>query len=222
MREHLIRLGCPARKIRVVRIGVDVSAIRFAPNPPSDHLTVLQAARLVEKKGVDVAIRAFAAAQRRASLAKLIIVGDGPERRRLEILASELGVADQVRFLGALPYDEYQRVLACAHIGIQPSRIAEDGDTEGGAPTVLIEMQAAGLPIVGTRHADIPFVVAHPENLVDEEDVGGLASVLIRLANTPTSVWGQRAVEARAFVARHHDAPRVAKEIAAVYREALR
>ena len=221
MATTLARIGCPEEKIRIVRIGLDVEGVAFSPRTPAGKLTVIQTARLIPKKGVDLSLRAFAAARAELGEAELLIVGDGEERERLEALAAELGLGDTVRFLGSLSYAEYQQAMAGADIGLQPSRVAPDGDTEGGAPTVLIEMQAAGLAVLGSRHADLPFVVAHHDGLVEEEDVAGLADGLVRVARLDPERLRKRADEARAFVEREHDARRTGAQIEEVYREAL-
>jgi colanic acid/amylovoran biosynthesis glycosyltransferase len=219
MAAQLAGLGCPASRIRVVRIGVDTAQFPFAPPRRSRPLVVLQACRFVEKKGVDLSIRAFAAARRRLGPSELWLVGDGELRPELESLVLRLGLSGSVRFLGMLSADEYREVVGQAHICLQPSRVASDGDSEGGAPTVLLEMQAAGVPIVSTRHADIPFVVAEPARLVAEEDVEGLAQEVVRLALLDEAEWFAEAERGRKFVSRH-DALVVAAELEKVYREA--
>jgi colanic acid/amylovoran biosynthesis glycosyltransferase len=221
MGEHLAELGCPRSKIRTVRIGLDLAQFRFAPKPRSRPLVIVQACRFVEKKGVDLSIRAFAAARSRLGRSELLLVGDGELRSELESLAAQLGVADSIRFLGMLSHAEYQQAIQRADVCIQPSRVAQDGDTEGGAPTVLLEMQAVGIPLVSTVHADIPFVVADPSRLAAEEDVDALADELVRLNELSAGEWTAAAEKGRAFVESRHDARIVAAELEAVYREAL-
>lgn len=221
MGDHLRRLGCPAWKIRTVRIGLDLNQFPFAPKPRSRPLVLVQACRFVEKKGGDFSIRAFAAARPRLGPSELWLVGDGELRPELESLAGQLGVSDSVRFLGMLSHAEYREVIQRAHVCIQPSRVASDGDTEGGAPTVLLEMQAVGIPVVSTRHADIPFVVAEPDRLAQEEDVDALADEVVRLSELPESEWTALTERGRAFVESRHDARVVAVELEGVYREAL-
>lgn len=219
--QHLARLGCPRAKIRTVRIGLDLALFPFAPKPRSRPFVVAQTCRFVEKKGVDLSIAAFAAARPRLGRSELWLIGDGDLRQELESLAARLGVADGVRFLGMLSHAEYREAIQRADVCIQPSRIASDGDTEGGAPTVLLEMQALGIPVVSTRHADIPSVVAAPERLAAEEDVDGLADELVRLRELPDPEWAALARRGRAFVEAHHDARVVATRLESVYREAL-
>jgi glycosyltransferase involved in cell wall biosynthesis len=220
MAAQLGELGCPAARIRIVRIGVDTLLFPFAPPRREGPLVLVQACRFVEKKGVDLSIRAFAAARSRLGRSELGLVGDGELRRDLEALAARLGVAGAVRFLGMLRPPEYREVVSRAHLCLQPSRVAADRDTEGGAPTVLLEMQAAGVPIVATRHADIPFVVAEPDRLAGEEDVDALAAEVVRLANLDEADWVETAERGRAFVDSRHDARVVTAELETVYREA--
>jgi len=221
MSAHLVELGCEPAKIRIVPVGIDLDEFPFRVRERRSPLVVLQTARLVEKKGVDLSIRAFAIASDRIGEAQLWIVGDGDLRPELEGLARSLGVADRVRFVGEISHIEYRELLEQAHVGIQPSRTASDGDTEGGAPTVLLEMQASGLPVIATRHADIPFVVAAQDGLVDEEDVPGLAAALVRVAGLREPEWAQRSAEGRRAIESLHDASVVAGLVEDVYAEVL-
>lgn len=222
MERHLQSVGCPSAKIRVVRIGIDLDQFPFAVSRRTDHIVILQAARFVEKKGIDLSIRALAVARRSLGGAELWLVGDGPLRADLESLAAELGVASVVKFLGLVSHDEYRAIARQAHVCIQPSRTAASGDTEGGAPTVLLEMQAMGIPVVATEHADIPSVVADPNLLAAEEDVDALARALIEVASISDDEYGARAQRARQHIEGLHDARVVAVQLADVYREALR
>jgi colanic acid/amylovoran biosynthesis glycosyltransferase len=219
---HVERLGCPAEKIRVVRIGIDLDRFPFVPRARSRPLVIMQVARFWEKKGVDLSIKSFAAARERLGPSELWLVGDGPLRSQLERLAARLGVAESVRFVGELSHQEYRDLTARAHVCIQPSRTASDGDTEGGAPTVLLEMQAVGIPIVATRHADIPFVVADERYLAEEEDVEGLAAALVRLAEASVADYEEHALRGRSYVETEHDAQVVARVIEDCYLDAIR
>lgn len=221
MAEGLEAAGCPLDKIRLVRIGIDLERFEFRVPSRTGPFVILQAARFVEKKGIDLSIRAFAAARPSLPPSELWLAGDGELRPELESLARDAGVAGAVKFLGMVSHDAYQGLVRAAHVAIQPSRTAADGDTEGGAPTVLLEMQASGVPVVATRHADIPFIVADPDRLSDEEDVDGLAVALVELASISEREYRARAERARSFVETTHDARVTAKQIADVYREAL-
>jgi glycosyltransferase involved in cell wall biosynthesis len=220
MADQLKRLGCAPGKIRVVRIGIDLAHFPFRVPVREGPLVLLQVARLVEKKGVDLTLRAFAAARERIGDSELWIVGDGPLRMELELLAETLGIERSVKFLGEMSFAGYRSLLDRVHIGIQPSRTAADGDTEGGAPTVLLELQARGIPVVATRHADIPFVVEVEDCLAEENDVEGLAERLVWLATLGEVEWRDHSQQRRRRVEEQHDAAAIAKAVEAIYAEA--
>jgi colanic acid/amylovoran biosynthesis glycosyltransferase len=222
MAAHLTRIGCPREKIRIVKIGIDLTQFPFAPRQRTRPLILLQTGRLVEKKGTDLAIRAFASARQQLGPTELWVVGDGPLRSELEALAESLGVEQSVRFLGMVSHAQYQEVIRRAHVCLQPSRTASDGDTEGGAPTVLLEMQASGVPVLASRHADIPSVVPDADELVEENDVDGLTEALVRLATLPAAEWRVRVERGRALMEREHDARALAGMIETLYQEAMR
>lgn len=220
MKNRLVSLGCPESKVRITKIGLSLADFTFAPPRRSRPFVILQTARFVEKKGVDLSIRAFALARPRLGQSELWLVGDGELRPNLEALAVELGVRSSVRFLGLRRHAEVRALAREAHICIQPSRTARDGDTEGGAPTVLLEMQAIGVPVVSTRHADIPSVVAEPDELAEEDDVDGLAEALVRLANLSDDEWRRRSQHGRVLVEAEHDAVVLARHTEDLYAEA--
>jgi colanic acid/amylovoran biosynthesis glycosyltransferase len=221
MAERLAAAGAPTERVRLVPIGIDLEGLPFADRAPTERLVALQAARFVEKKGVDLTLRAFAEARPALGPSELWLVGDGPLRAELEKLAEELRIQEDVRFLGLVTHDRLKTIAAEADVALQPSRVAADGDTEGGAPVAILEFQALGLPVIATRHADIPFVVPRLHELVEEEDVTGLADALIRVRTEPSTARHERNREAREFVEQRHDARRVATLVEAIYDEVL-
>src|SRR6185436_249493 len=176
------------------RTVIQPIAIRLDKYPrwaPDDSSTVLFAGRFVEKKGLLDAIAAFDRARRRLPGVRMTIVGDGPDEAAARALAARLGLSDIIEFVGAKPHADLIQRMTVAAVLIHPSATAADGDSEGGAPTILLEAQAMGTPIVTTRHADIPHVV--PEGpgvwLCAERDVEGLGQALIAALRqqTPSS-----------------------------------
>ena len=218
--EELVSAGCSPERLRIVPVGVDLSRFPFAPAPRADPLVILQVARLTPKKGVDTTLRAFAAARPELGPAELWIVGDGPQREELQRLAEELGVTAAVRFHGAVQPAQVSDLMSRSHVGVQASRVAADGDREG-SPTVIIEMQARGVDVVATRHADIPFIVPHPDELVDEGDADALAAALIEAAARTPEQRRERLAAGRALVERQHDAAVVRTLLRDVYELAL-
>src|SRR5699024_2729183 len=145
----------------VHHLGVDLEALPMArrdwTSPPMRFVSVC---RLIEKKGIEFALRALARMQqdRPERAWSYTIIGDGELRGALEALATELGIADIVRFCGAQPHDVVRRCLAESHVFVLPSVTARNGDVEG-IPISLMEAMAAGLVPVSTFHSGIPELI---------------------------------------------------------------
>lgn len=169
--EHLTPLA-PAGRVELVYHGLDLA--RFPPPPArlrarngaasDDPVIVLSVGRLVEKKGVDVLLRALALLPRTLHW-KLVHVGGGPLRRTLEAQARALGIADRVGWRGALSQDQLLIEYRAADIFALASRVARDGDRDG-LPNVLMEAQSQALACVATDLSGIPELI--------EPDVTGL------------------------------------------------
>lgn len=158
MRQQLISLGVSASKVKIQRISIDVDRYpRWQPGL-SGRKTVLFVGRFTEKKGLLPALTAVRDLWRRGVDFKFRIVGDGLLRPVADQFVLEHGLNDVVEFLGMMPHAAVMHELATAHVFLHPSRTGANGDSEGGAPTILLEAQAVGIPIVTTRHADIPNV----------------------------------------------------------------
>jgi colanic acid/amylovoran biosynthesis glycosyltransferase len=99
---------------------------------------------------------------------------------------------------------------------------AQDGDSEGGAPTVILEAQAAGMPVIATNHADIPNIVVPGQSalLSNERDVEGLVKNIAHLLDHPEQ-WEIMGKEGRAFVEKFHDIKKEAEALEQKYRSLL-
>lgn len=153
LRVMLMNLGVDAARLRVHRLGIDLERFRFNPAPARP--LVVMVGRLVEKKGFEYGLRAFAHARARGALAELVIVGEGERRRLLERLAQELGVGSAVKFVGALGNEQVAELLGAARVLLAPSVVAADGNRESGL-IVVKEASAAGAVPIGTWHGGIP------------------------------------------------------------------
>lgn len=184
-RRALIEMGCPAERTIVHHMGVDGRNFPFRPRAlPSagERLRLLTVGRLVEKKGVEYAIRAVAQIARENNVIEYEIVGSGPLEGELKRLIGDLGAADFIRMVGGLTQDEVAERMGRAHALLAPSVTARDGNQEG-IPVVLMEALATGLPPITTYHTGIPELVEHEVSglLAPERDVDALAVQLRRL-----------------------------------------
>jgi colanic acid/amylovoran biosynthesis glycosyltransferase len=207
---RLVELGCPAEKVAVHPITIEPERYRFRVREPKardERVRLFFCARLCEKKGLAFALRALALVKDKYPTVELRIGGDGPDAAAARALVEELGLQDAVRFLGFLSHERFLAELDAADVFVQPSVTASDGDTEGGAPTTLLEAQACGVPILASRHADIPQVVPEGESglLSAERDSEGLAENLHTLLAGPER-WAEMGRAGRAHVEAQHAA----------------
>jgi colanic acid/amylovoran biosynthesis glycosyltransferase len=214
LRDRLINLGCDPAKIRINRTGIPMDQFPFhdrsIPQDGAWHL--VQACRLIEKKGIDLTLRAFADLHSRFPAAKLTIAGDGPLLESLKAQAAALNLAESVDFPGFLTVPQLAALYASAHVFIHPSRLTEDQNQEG-IPNSMIEAMATGLPVVATRHGGIPEAVTHGSTglLSPENDAAALAASLDRLTRNPGE-WTELSKAAAASVRENFDsAVQVAK-----------
>jgi colanic acid/amylovoran biosynthesis glycosyltransferase len=157
----------------------DTEAAHDRNDDPRREIRLLTVARLVEKKGIGVALRALGSVRHELPNVRYDVIGDGPLRGELEALAGSLGIAERVRFAGALSNERVQQAMREADLFVLPSMTAPNGDEEG-TPTVLLEAACARLPVLATRHAGIPEIVAEGRSatLVAEGDPAALANGL--------------------------------------------
>jgi colanic acid/amylovoran biosynthesis glycosyltransferase len=207
-RERLISIGCPPGKIRVHRLGVDTTRFAFRERARTEGAPTrfVSVCRLVEKKGLETGLRAFALLQREGPEASWHIVGDGPLRPRLEEMLRALSLTERVVLHGTLPREGVRQVLDESHVLLAPSVTAANGDQEG-TPVAIMEAMAAGLPVVSTRHSGIPELVQDSVTgfLVPERDPDALAYAMRQLALTPER-WAEMGRRGRAVVEREYDA----------------
>lgn len=224
MRERLLRLGAPAEKIRVQRIAIDVADYPFRERSWDGVRPVrfLFVGRMVEKKGLDTGLRALAEAGGGFPW-RLTVIGDGPLGGGMRALAASLGLADRVDFAGSRSLAETREAIASHDLLLQPSRTASDGDGEGGAPTVILEAQACGMPVLSTDHDDIPHVTAPGESawIAPQGDAGALTEMLRRAVSDPRR-WAEMGRAGRARVEADHDATHVVAALEDLYAEATR
>jgi len=153
LREGLLALGAPPEKVTVLRNGVDLEAFRLpSDRVPNATRSLLSVGHLIPRKGHDLVIRSLTHLPGH----HLVVVGEGPQREELEVLAQRLGVADRVRFAGPRPHAELRHFYGAADVMILAS------SREGWA-NVLLESMACGTPVVASPAWGSREAVSSPE-----------------------------------------------------------
>jgi glycosyltransferase involved in cell wall biosynthesis len=179
--------GCPARKVRVIPNGVDPE--RFHPRWPNAELrgaigvpdgvpVVGIVAALRPEKRHDVFLEAAALVRSAVGQCGFLVVGDGPERERLETLARQRGLDGAVHFLGTR--DDVPEVLALMDVVLLTSQMEAN-------PVSILEAMASEKPVVATRVGSVPETVRHGVTgmLVPPGDAGEIAAATVELLAQP-------------------------------------
>ncbi len=214
IRAELEELGVPPERILGIPNGVDVSTYRPASPEERRRLRerlglpaapglLVYTGRLDAVKRVDVLVRALAGVPG----AVLVLVGEGPDRARLERVARDAGVHDRVRFAGLV--EDVSEHLRAADAFVTPS-VAE------GLSNALLEALACGLPALAAPASGVRELLADGRGVVVEDDRAWASSLAEALAPTVARAEaGARAVE---WVRRHRTLEATADDLAAAYR----
>lgn len=186
--DYLTSITATPARIHVVPNGVDIH--RFTParssavNPDKAPLTVGFLGTLKPWHGLPLLIEAFARLQEEAPASRLLIVGDGPERERLQQRLDALGLAAQAHFTGAVSPGEVPTWLAQMNVAVASY---PDQPNSYFSPLKLFEYLAMGLPIVASRIGQAPEIIEHEVNglLYPADDVARLTEMLARLHREP-------------------------------------
>ena len=191
LRRALIDLGCDPKKIEVQRTGIPLEEFAFHERsfPKDGEWRLVQAGRLIEKKGLPVTLRAFAVFLRKYPNAMLTIAGEGPLLDELQKMARELNIERRVSFTGFISQEQLRDIYYRSHIFVHPSQTGHDGNVEG-IPNSMLEAMASGLPVFATDHGGIPEAVENGVSgvLVHERDHEAIANALLNATHDSDSL----------------------------------
>lgn len=154
----------------------DFQFVPKQPSPEADTFLVGYLGRLSYEKGVDILIRAIAQTEKNI---RGYIVGDGPEKNKLKILAEELGISDRIRWDDAVSFKDVPSVLRNFDVLVLPSRSTKIWKEQFGR--VLIEAMAVGVPIIGSKSGEIPNVIGECGLLFKEESENELVDAINKI-----------------------------------------
>jgi colanic acid/amylovoran biosynthesis glycosyltransferase len=145
-------------KIQVIYCGVDTSQFTFQAPQNNDVFTFGFLARLVEKKGLEYLIKACKKLKDQHHNFKVEIVGGGPLSEVLKALTHELGLQNQITFLGQMPNKQVSDWLKTLNAFVLPAVKDSNGDMDG-IPVSLMEAMASGIPVISTDLSGIKELV---------------------------------------------------------------
>ena len=201
-RDGFLRFGASAERIVDIPNGVEIEAFTTPAERPVNLDPAIQpnayflfVGRLARRKGVDVLLRALARLPR-SPVVRLVVAGDGDERSSLEQLAGELGLSDEVRFVGPAYGQTKTYLFQNALCTVVPSRTWE------AFGLIVLESYAASRPVIATRHPGLADLV-QPDvtgQLVESESVEELAAAMQKMIGEPARA-GEMGRAASKFVA---------------------
>jgi glycosyltransferase involved in cell wall biosynthesis len=155
MLEAVAAWGVSRDRLRILPHAIDVERFRSTTSPQDRSLDLLYVGRLLKAKRVDQLLRVLEQVRERIPAARLAIVGEGPERERLEAQARELGIEDCVEFAGYR--DDVERFYRDARLLLLASE-------REGLPLVLIEAMCCGCVPISTRCGTIEDLIEDGRN----------------------------------------------------------
>jgi len=196
--------------------GVDTDLfqrVEPALAPAAGQRRIIVPRRLFEKNGVAYLLRALPLVQRELPI-EALVVGDGPERERLEALTRELGITAVVKFLGARPNTEMPALLSAAEVAVFPSLLE-------ATSVAALEAMSCQVPVAASRVGGLPEIVDESVGtLFDPANPESLAAALVALLRRPDlQAKGQAA---RARVVAHWSGERLARRHEEIYQALLR
>jgi phosphatidyl-myo-inositol dimannoside synthase len=178
--DHLTYLGAftkneiskalsPKAKSKLVKIAPGIDTDHFAPVPSSaqlrkdlglaDKKVIVSVGRLVHRKGQDFLIQSMPAVLAKHPTAHILMVGEGPYRKDLTKMVSELNLIDAVTFIGRIQYKELPRYICAGDIFVMPSRSRLAGLEVEGLGIVYLEASSCALPVIAGRSGGAPDAV---------------------------------------------------------------
>lgn len=222
----LQKMGCPTQKIKIAHLGVEVEKIPFCTKTKkSNTLHLIQIASLRQKKGHTYTLQAFHAALDSCPDMTLTFVGQGESTiyNELKAYISYHNLEQKVTIQHEINFDALHAYLQKFDVFIHPSCYSNDMDCEGGAPIVLLDAQACGLPVIATTHCDIPDEVVHEKTglLSPEKEVELLTKSIVRFYQMGEPEFQSFSQTARAHVEEHYDIKKNAKQVRQLYSDCL-
>jgi colanic acid/amylovoran biosynthesis glycosyltransferase len=205
--EKIINSGAKREKVFINPIIIDSNNYPKIRHKIKQKCNIIFIGRFTEKKGFHIFLEMFGKAIQKLACVKedfnITIIGFGELEESYKRIIERYNFADIVDFLGGLPLLKCIEFMKNSDLLVHPSITASNGDSEGGAPTILIEAQMMQLPILSTNHADIPNIMGYSEFLANEGDIDDLEQNFFKFLNSKN--LDSITLKGREFVLKNHD-----------------
>ncbi len=188
-KDLLLQSGIPEHKIKVIRLGVNPKLYNKKSATGKRTEKLISVGRMVEKKGFDDLIEAFAIIHKEDSSFSIDLIGDGPKLDELKMQVKNRGLDKAISFSGALSHTATLERIRNSDLFILASKTAQNGDKEG-IPVVLMEAMASGVPVLSTYHSGIPELIEDGVSgvLVPERSPKDIATAIKNLTSDGTKL----------------------------------
>ncbi len=217
--NNLKKAGVVFKHQNILPYGVELGNFaRQSYEHSKKPFTFVQVSSLNEKKGHIYTLQAFKKLTELCpnEAVELVFTGAGEPLEDLKKFAEDLGIEQQVRFVGWVNIQEAEALLESANAFVHHSIVSDIGDTEG-MPNAIIEAMAMELPVISTFHAGIPEVVVDGEHgyLVEERDVDSYAQKMKAILDWDYLPKSRKHIEA------HFSKPRHGEKLLEIYKKVL-
>jgi colanic acid/amylovoran biosynthesis glycosyltransferase len=218
--------GCSEKKIKINRMGVDLKKFPFFEREKKENeLSLVQISNFFQKKGQAYTLQAFMQAIKTCPNLSLTFVGSDFEniKESLQKIVKENNLEEKVFFLDFIDFSQLYHFLKPYHVFIQPSCYADNRDCEGGAPIVILDAEATGMPVIATTHCDIPLEVIHKKTgfLSPEKNSIALTESIVRFYRMTNETYSEFSKAARAHIEQNFDTVKNTASLKKIYIEKL-
>ncbi len=207
----------PEDKYAVIHLAVHAEKYAQTLRTPHPNFHILSVSNLVEKKGLEFLVKACRILKDRGYSFSYTMIGNGPERKKLEDMVASFDLLKTVNMVGNVPNKLLPHYFETADVFVLPCIQTRDGDMDG-IPTALMEAMAAGIPAISTKVSGIPELIQDMETglLVNEKNEYELVSAIEKIMKDPL-LAGRCAQRGKEKVAREFNIEYTAQEIASQF-----
>lgn len=222
IKNYFQEIGC--KKVEVIPNGIDLKKFENLKHPPHDKFTIITVARLEKVKGINYLIEAVNILSSKFQVppkeslwlpteqasSKLLIIGDGSERKNLENLVEKLNLKEKVKFLGEIPNEKIPEYLVAGDCFVLPS-------VKEGFGIVILEAMACQIPVVGTNVGGISDIIEDGKTgiLVEPKKPEQIASALFKIYSEPK--FRETLVDSAVAELTRYDWDKIAEKVYEIY-----